>query len=168
MTRPGNGPRRVLTTGGCGFIGSHLCEALLEKGHRVQVIDNLSTGSLDNVDHLRGDPRFSVTVADILDSPDLDRLVGESDVIFHLAAAVGVELIVQDPIRVIETNILGTIAVLKAAARHRCRTLLASTSEIYGKAEQTPFSEDSDRLLGPTTRWRWSYSTSKAVEKRRS
>lgn len=164
MTGPNHSPELILVTGGCGFIGSHLCEALLANGHRVSVIDDLSTGSLDNIEHLRSNPNFSLTIGSVLDSPDLNRLVGSSDVIFHLAAAVGVELIIQDPARVIETNILGTIAVLKAAARHRCLTVLASTSEIYGKSNAMPFDEEGDRLLGPTTRWRWSYSTSKAVD----
>lgn len=164
MTGAGHARVSVFITGGCGFIGSHLCDAILEMGHRVTVIDDLSTGSLDNVDHLRSNPDFSLTIGSVLDSPDLDGLVESSDVTFHLAAAVGVELIIQDPARVIETNILGTIAVLKAAVRHARPTLLASTSEIYGKSEETPFDEEGDRLLGPTTRWRWSYSTSKAVD----
>ena len=158
------GPRRVLITGGCGFIGSHLAAALLAAGDRVTVIDDLSTGSLDNVAALEGDPGFRCTVATILDEQVLTGLVGDSDAVVHLAAAVGVELIIRDPVHVIETNILGTAAVLKAAARHRVPVLLASTSEIYGKSEAVPFHEDSDRLLGPTTRWRWSYSTSKAVD----
>jgi UDP-glucose 4-epimerase len=159
-------PRRrtVLVTGGCGFIGSHLAEALIGRGHRVAVIDDLSTGSLDNVEHLVANPAFEHTIGTIVDAPLLERLVADCDVIFHLAAAVGVELIIRDPVHVIETNILGTAAVLKAAARHGAAVFLASSSEIYGKSENTPFEEDSDRLLGPTSRWRWSYATSKAVD----
>ena len=164
MTGSAKPSETVLVTGGCGFIGSHFCEALLAEGHHVIAIDDLSTGRLENVEDLRSNPNFAFHIDTIINPPLLDRLVGESDVIFHLAAAVGVELIIRDPIHVIETNILGTITVLKAAARHRCRTFLASTSEIYGKSEETPFDEEGDRLLGPTTRWRWSYSTSKAVD----
>lgn len=164
MTGPVAEPRRVLITGGCGFVGSHLAEALIAEGDSVSVIDDLSTGSLDNVAHLADHPRFHCTVETILDETVLSRRVSDSDVVFHLAAAVGVELIIRDPVHVIETNILGTSAVLKAAARVGVPVLLASTSEIYGKSEAVPFREDSDRLLGPTTRWRWSYSTSKAVD----
>jgi UDP-glucose 4-epimerase len=130
----------------------------------VVVIDDLSTGSLDNIDHLMDSPGFEHTVGTILDAPVLERSVTDCDVIVHLAAAVGVELIIRDPVHVIETNILGTAAVLKAAARHGAAVFLASSSEIYGKGENTPFEEDSDRLLGPTSRWRWSYATSKAVD----
>ncbi|MDH3813608.1 MAG: GDP-mannose 4,6-dehydratase [Acidobacteriota bacterium] len=164
MTAPDHEPRKVLITGGCGFIGSHLAEILLNRGHAVAVIDDLSTGKLENVEHLRSNPDFDLVIDTILNSRVLDPLATECDVIFHLAAAVGVELIIRDPVHVIETNILGSAAVLKAAARHRCAVLLASTSEIYGKSEATPFDEESDRLLGPTTRWRWCYSTSKAVD----
>jgi UDP-glucose 4-epimerase len=156
--------RRILITGGCGFVGSHLAEHLLSLGHRVTVIDDLSTGRLANVEHLRDRREFGCAVETVLNEMVLDRLVSECDVVFHLAAAVGVELIIRDPVHVIETNILGTTAVLKAAARYRRRVLLASTSEIYGKSDATPFEEENDRLLGPTTRWRWSYSTSKAVD----
>jgi len=154
----------VLVTGGCGFIGSHLAEALIDRGQKVAVIDDLSTGSLDNIEHLLGNPNFESTIGSVLDAPLLDRLVTDRDVIVHLAAAVGVELIIRDPVHVIETNILGTAAVLRAAARCRATVFLASSSEIYGKGETVPFEEDSDRLLGPTSRWRWSYATSKAVD----
>jgi len=157
-------PSTVLVTGGCGFIGSHLCEELLDHGHRVHVIDDLSTGRLENTAHLSSQPGFKLTIGSVRDPQHLDQLVDECDVIIHLAAAVGVELIIRDPVHVIETNILGTSAVLRSAARHHRRTLLASTSEIYGKSESIPFDEEDDRLLGPTTRWRWSYSTSKAVD----
>ncbi|MBN1262131.1 MAG: GDP-mannose 4,6-dehydratase [Anaerolineae bacterium] len=155
---------QALITGGAGFIGSHLAESLLADGAGVTVVDNLSTGYLKNVQHLLDHPRFRMVVETVTNEIVMDRLVAESDVVFHLAAAVGVELIVQDPVRVIETNVLGTRAVLKAAARYRRRVLLASTSEIYGKSEAIPFSEEADRVLGPTTKSRWCYSTSKAVD----
>ncbi len=159
----GNG-RRVLITGGAGFIGSHLSEALLARGYRVTVIDDVSTGRLDNVAHLQGNDDFSVVIESITNEVVMDRLMSETDVVYHLAAAVGVDLIVNDPVRVIETNVLGTHAVLDAASRYRSKVLIASTSEIYGKGESVPFAEDDDRLLGPTTKARWCYSTSKAVD----
>ncbi|RMD66902.1 NAD-dependent epimerase/dehydratase family protein, partial [Candidatus Parcubacteria bacterium] len=155
---------RALITGGAGFIGSHLAEHLLEHDHQVTIIDNLSTGRFDNIAHLTDHPRFQFAIDSITNEVVMDRLVSECDVIFHLAAAVGVELIVRDPVNVIETNILGTHAVLKVANRYRKKVLIASTSEIYGKNNQVPFREDDDRLLGPTTKARWSYSTSKAVD----
>jgi len=153
-----------LITGGAGFIGSHLAEALLAQGDHVTVIDNLSTGRFENIVHLTDHPHFRFAIDTITSEVVMDRLGSECDVIFHLAAAVGVELIVRDPVRVIETNILGTHAVLKVANRYRKKVLIASTSEIYGKNSHVPFHEDDDRLLGPTTRSRWSYSTSKAVD----
>jgi UDP-glucose 4-epimerase len=155
---------RALITGGAGFIGSHLAEALLRAGYRVTVIDNLSTGRFENIANLTDNPSFHYAIDTITNEVVLDRLASECDIIFHLAAAVGVELIVKDPVRVIETNILGTHAVLKAANRYRKKVLIASTSEIYGKSDHVPFKEDDDRLLGPTTKARWSYSTSKAVD----
>lgn len=154
----------ALITGGAGFIGSHLAEALLERGHQVSVIDNLSTGRLENIAHLTDHPLFRFAIDSITNEVVMDRLVSECEIIFHLAAAVGVELIVRDPVHVIETNILGTHHVLKMAARYRRKVLIASTSEIYGKGVHTPFREDDDLLLGPTTKSRWSYSTSKAVD----
>lgn len=154
----------VLITGGAGFIGSHLAEALLEAGHTVTVIDNLSTGRFENVADLQSHPRFTLAVDTITNEVVMDRLASECDVIIHLAAAVGVELIVKDPVHTIETNILGTDAVLQAAARYRKKVLLASTSEIYGKNGTIPFGEEDDRHLGPTTKSRWSYATSKAVD----
>ena len=154
----------VLITGGAGFVGSHLSETLLDRGHRVTIIDDLSTGRFDNVAHLTNHPSFHFAIGSIMNEVVMDRLVSECDMIFHLAAAVGVELIVQDPVHVIETNVLGTHAVLKLAARYRRKILIASTSEIYGKGVRAPFREDDDVLLGPTTKARWSYSTSKAVD----
>ncbi len=162
MTHHNN--QRFLITGGAGFIGSHLADALLAQGAAVTIIDNLSTGRFENIQHLVGQPGFRFAIDTITNHMVMDRLVSECDAIFHLAAAVGVELIMDDPVHVIETNVLGTHAVLQAAARYRKKVLIASTSEIYGKAEQVPFSEDDDRVLGPTTKARWSYSDSKAVD----
>jgi UDP-glucose 4-epimerase len=130
----------------------------------VTVIDDLSTGRFANVEHLAAHPRFRFAIDSILNETVLDRLASECDVVFHLAAAVGVRLIVEDPVRVIETNVLGTQAVLEAALRYRTKVLLTSTSEIYGKSQEVPSREGSDRLLGPTTNPRWSYSTSKAID----
>jgi UDP-glucose 4-epimerase len=156
-------PRHVLVTGGAGFIGSHLVEALLGRGDRVTILDDLSTGRLGNVAHLEGHDRFRLVIDTVANEGVLDGLVSSCDVIVHLAAAVGVELIVRDPVHVIECNILGTRTVLAAARRYRRKVLLASSSEIYGKNGALPMREDDDRLLGPTTRSRWCYSTSKAV-----
>ncbi|MGQ9585641.1 MAG: GDP-mannose 4,6-dehydratase [Anaerolineae bacterium] len=154
----------ALITGGAGFIGSHLAEALLAAGEEVTVIDDLSTGRFENIEHLREHPRFRFAIETITNQTVLDRLVSECDLIFHLAAAVGVELIISQPVHVIETNILGTEVVLRTANRYRRKVLLASTSEIYGKSDEVPFREDADRVLGPTTRSRWSYACSKAVD----
>jgi len=156
--------KHFLITGGAGFIGSHLADALLAQGASVTVIDNLSTGRFENIEHLVGRPGFRFAIDTITNQMVMDRLVSECNVIFHLAAAVGVELIVQDPVRVIETNIMASHAVLEAAARYRKKVLLVSTSEIYGKTAKVPFGEDDDRVLGPTTKSRWSYSESKAIE----
>jgi UDP-glucose 4-epimerase len=156
--------RHYLITGGAGFIGSHLAEALLADGHMVTVIDDLSTGRMENIAHLTGRSRFRFAIDTITNSLVMDRLVSECDAVYHLAAAVGVELIVTDPVHTIETNVLGTHAVLQAAARYRKKVLLASTSEIYGKGVRVPFAEDDDRVLGPTTKSRWSYSDSKAID----
>jgi len=155
---------KTLITGGAGFIGSHLAEFLLATSHQVTVIDDLSTGRFENIAHLVDQPNFHYAIETITNEIVMDRLASECDVIIHLAAAVGVELIVSDPVRVIETNVLGTHAVLRVANRYRRKILIASTSEIYGKNAHVPFSEEDDRLLGPTTKSRWSYSTSKAVD----
>jgi len=153
-----------LITGGAGFIGSHLAEYLLVRGDEVFVIDDLSTGRLENVAHLRTHPRFKLAVETILNETVMDRLVSECDVIYHLAAAVGVELIIKSPVETIERNILGTDVVLRLAARYLRKVLITSTSEIYGKSEAVPFKEDDDRVLGPTTKSRWSYSCSKGID----
>ena len=155
---------QVLITGGCGFIGSHLSEALLDRGQSVTVVDDLSTGRFENIAHLVGRPGFHFVIETIAHEAVMDRLISECDVIYHLAAAVGVDLIVKEPVRVIETNIKGCEAVLRIAARYRKKVLLASTSEIYGKSDQVPFREDADGVLGATTRSRWSYACSKAMD----
>jgi UDP-glucose 4-epimerase len=159
-----NLPTQVLITGGAGFIGSHLAEALLERGHRVTIVDDLSTGRFENIAHLTGDPRFHFAIESITNEAVMDRLVSECSLIFHLAAAVGVQLIVESPVHTIETNIMGTEAVLKAALRYRAKVLIASTSEVYGKGNAIPFREDDDVVLGPTSRSRWSYAASKMVD----
>lgn len=155
---------RFLITGGAGFIGSHLCEALLAAGHHVVAIDDLSTGRAENIAHLRPLPHFQFVRETITNSLVLDRLTSEADVVVHLAAAVGVQLIVEDPVRTIRTNVMGTEGVLEAAHRYGCKVLIASTSEVYGKGVRVPFREDDDRLMGPTSRSRWAYAESKAVD----
>lgn len=157
-------PCTCLITGGAGFIGSHLAEALLASGHRVLVIDNLSTGRWENIASLAPHPRFSFARASIQDEIVLDRMASQAQVIFHLAAAVGVKLIVEKPVHTIETNIMASECVLRAALRYRCRTLIASTSEVYGKGSKLPFAEDDDVLLGPTSRSRWAYAASKIID----
>lgn len=154
----------ALITGGAGFIGSHLAERLLEHGYYVTVIDNLSTGRLENIAQLDSHPRFRSAIEDIRNVHVMDRLVSECDVVFHLAAAVGVKRIISEPIETIETNIGGTEIVLKTARRYRKKVLIASTSEVYGKGVKFPFREDDDSLMGPTTRNRWSYAASKAID----
>lgn len=154
---------QVLVTGGAGFIGSHLVDALIEQGHSVAIIDDLSTGRLDNISHLLNNPRLEFIEGSILDEPLVDRLTGECELVFHLAAAVGVKYIVEDPLRGIMTNTWGSEIVIRSAYQHGARLLLASTSEIYGKRSVVPFHEDDDRLIGPTDIPRWSYSSSKAL-----
>jgi UDP-glucose 4-epimerase len=156
--------RSYLITGGAGFIGSHLAERLLENGDNVFVIDDLSTGSLDNVANVLSHPSYQLARASITDEVVLDRMASQADVIIHLAAAVGVRMIVERPVHTIETNVMGTEVVLKAAVRYRRRTLIASTSEVYGKGSKIPFAEDDDVLLGSTARSRWSYAASKMVD----
>lgn len=154
----------ALITGGAGFIGSHLSEQLLSNGYKVTVIDNLSTGRFQNIEHLAKNPNFRYAIEDIRNVNVIDRLVSECDIIFHLAAAVGVKNIIDNPINTIEVNIGGTETILKTARRYRRRLLIASTSEVYGKGVNFPFREDDDTLSGPTLRSRWSYAASKAVD----
>lgn len=154
----------ALITGGAGFIGSHLAEHLLGLGYHVTIIDNLSTGRIENIAAIETHPRFRAAIEDIRNVNVMDRLVSECDVIFHLAAAVGVQRIISEPIETIETNIGGTEVVLKTARRYRRKVLIASTSEVYGKGIRFPFREDDDSVLGPTTRSRWSYAASKAID----
>jgi UDP-glucose 4-epimerase len=155
---------RVLITGGAGFIGSHLAEELLKAGHRVAVIDNLSTGSIRNIKHLKSNEAFSCSIESIMNVPHLAELVDEADCVYHLAAAVGVQRIVDDPVESITTNIRGTEIVLELAAKKQKKVLIASTSEVYGKSPHLPFREDGDLVLGATTRPRWSYACSKAID----
>jgi UDP-glucose 4-epimerase len=156
--------QNFLITGGAGFIGGHLCELLLAAGHSVVAIDNLSTGRLENVQHLRSDPNFQFVRETIDNLLVLDRLASEAHTIIHLAAAVGVKLIIEDPVHTIRTNITGTEAVLDAANRYGCKVLIASTSEVYGKGVKVPFREEDDSLMGPTTHSRWAYAASKAID----
>jgi UDP-glucose 4-epimerase len=155
---------RYLITGGAGFIGSHLAERLLEKRDRVVLLDNLSTGSMDNIRHLKGSEKLEYHLDGIENRHLLAELVDDADVIIHLAAAVGVKLIVESPVRTIETNVNGTQFILEAACKKKKLVLLASTSEVYGKNSQVPFREDADLVLGPTTKGRWSYAASKALD----
>ncbi len=157
-------PTRALITGGAGFIGSHLAERLLDAGQEVTIIDDLSTGQLENIAHLEALPAFHYAIEDIRNTNVMDRLVSECDVIYHLAAAVGVFSIVSSPIDTIEINVGGTEVVLRTARRYRKKVLIASTSEVYGKNEKVPFSEEDDRTLGPTTKSRWSYAASKELD----
>ncbi|MBP1633884.1 MAG: arnA [Acidobacteria bacterium] len=155
---------RALITGGAGFIGSHLSELLLGDGHEVFVLDNLSTGSIENIVHLKSHPRFHYTIDSVDNEPVLAELVDQGDVVFHLAAAVGVKLIVEQPVHTIETNVRGTEVVLKHANKKKKLVLIASTSEVYGKNSAVPFSEDADLVLGPTPKHRWAYACSKAID----
>ncbi len=155
---------KILVTGGAGFIGSHLCELLVHNGHQVVAIDNLSTGRLENIQHLLPIPSFQFVRETITNSQVLDRLTSEADILIHLAAVVGVKLIVEDPVNTIATNIMGTEAVLTTANRYQCKVMLASTSEVYGKGYKVPFNEDDDCVMGPTSHSRWSYATSKAID----
>jgi UDP-glucose 4-epimerase len=154
----------ALITGGAGFIGSHLSEALLDSGYEVLVLDNLSTGSIDNIAHLKGRDGFEYFIDTVNNEPLLAELVDRSDVVFHLAAAVGVKLIVEQPVYTIETNVHGTEVVLKHANKKKKLVVIASTSEVYGKSEDVPFREDSDLVLGPTPKHRWAYACSKAID----
>lgn len=155
---------RALITGGAGFIGSHLAEALLNDGHEVDIIDNLSTGSIRNVGHLKSNPRFKYVIDTLTNEPLLAELIDRNDVIFHFAAAVGVKLIVDEPVHTIETNVHGTEVVLKHANKKKKLVFIASTSEVYGKNADVPFHEDADLVMGPTVKHRWAYACSKAID----
>ena len=155
---------KILITGGAGFIGSHLSEELLRRGEEVFVIDDLSTGSIKNIVHLKENPLFHYVIDSIMNTQALAELVDMCDVVFHLAAAVGVKLIVESPVNTIETNIAGTEAVLQLASKKKKKVLIASTSEVYGKSNAVPFGEDDDMVLGPTKKARWSYACSKAID----
>ena len=155
---------RALITGGAGFIGSHLSEWLLEEGHQVLILDNLSTGSIDNIAHLKGRRGFEYFIDTVDNEPLLAELIDRSDVVFHLAAAVGVKLIVEQPVHTIETNVHGTEVVLKHANKKKKLVVIASTSEVYGKSDHVPFREDSDLVMGPTPKHRWAYACSKAID----
>lgn len=162
--QPGSQALTYLVTGGAGFIGSHLIETLLAQGHRVLAMDDFSTGRPANIQHLVGHRGFHFARANINDGIVLDRLTSQADVVVHLAAAVGVKLIVEDPVHTIEDNVLGTEVVLKAALRYGRRVLIASTSEVYGKGVKIPFNEEDDVVLGATSRNRWAYAASKMVD----
>jgi UDP-glucose 4-epimerase len=155
---------KVLITGGAGFVGSHLAEALLARGDTVHVLDNLSTGAMDNIVHLKGRDRFHYLVDTVMNERVVAEAIDRVDVVYHLAAAVGVRLIVESPVNTIETNVHGTEMVLKVASKKGKKVLIASTSEVYGKSEAVPFREDADLVLGATTKGRWSYACSKAID----
>jgi UDP-glucose 4-epimerase len=155
---------RALITGGAGFIGSHLSEALLDAGHQVLLLDNLSTGSMENIAHLKGRAGFEYFIDSVENEGLLAELIDRSEVVFHFAAAVGVKLIVEQPVYTIETNVHGTEVVLKHANKKKKLVVIASTSEVYGKSEQVPFREDSDLVMGPTPKHRWAYACSKAID----
>lgn len=155
---------RALLTGGAGFVGSHLAETLLDQGHSVSVIDDLSTGAFENIAHLKGRPGFTYVIGTIMNEPLTAELIDGVDVVFHLAAAVGVKLIVEQPVRTIETNVHGTEIVLKHASKKDKLVVVFSTSEVYGKSTDVPFREDSDLVMGPTFKHRWAYACSKAID----
>src|ERR1700746_3750720 len=158
------GSLRYFITGGAGFFGSHLAERLLDRGDHVVLLDNLSTGSVENIRHLKSSPRLQYHLDNIENRQLLAELVDDADVIVHLAAAVGVKLIVESPVRTIETNVNGTQRILEAACKKKKLVFTASTSEVYGKNTNVPFREDADLVLGPTTKGRWSYAASKALD----
>jgi UDP-glucose 4-epimerase len=155
---------KALLTGGAGFVGSHLAEALLAQGHQVQIVDDLSTGSIENIRHLKDRRGFSYVIDTVMNDHLMAELIDGCDVVFHLAAAVGVKLIVEAPVRTIETNVHGTEVVLKHASKKHKLVVIFSTSEVYGKSAAVPFSEEADLVMGPTTKHRWAYACSKAID----
>lgn len=158
------GAMRALITGGAGFIGSHLSDALLQAGHRVHILDDLSTGAIENIRHIRDHANLELTIESAANTQVVAELVDQADVVYHLAAAVGVELIVESPVRTIETNVHCTEVVLAQASKKRKPVLVASTSEVYGKSTALPFHEDGDIVMGATTKGRWAYACSKAID----
>jgi UDP-glucose 4-epimerase len=155
---------RVLITGGAGFVGSHFSDGLLARGDEVFVLDNLSTGSIENIGHLKGHPKFHYTIDSVTNEPVLAELIDSCDAVVHLAAAVGVKLIVEAPVHTIETNVHGTEVVLKHANKKKKLVVIASTSEVYGKSADVPFREDADLVLGPSEKHRWAYACSKLID----
>jgi UDP-glucose 4-epimerase len=155
---------RILITGGAGFIGSHLAEALLADGHEVFILDDLSTGCIDNIASFKSHPRFHYTIDSVFNEQLVAELVDRAAVVFHFAAAVGVKLIVQEPVHTIETNVHGTEVILRHASKKKKLVFIASTSEVYGKSTDVPFRETADLVLGATTRHRWAYACSKALD----
>ncbi len=165
MSRQGDTERKTyLVTGGAGFIGSHLADALLARGKRVLVIDDLSTGRMENIWHLSDHPDFEFVHGSITDTTTMDQLTEQADVVVHLAGSVGVKLILEKPVHTIENNVVGTLSVLESALRYGSRVLIASSSEAYGKGPVVPFSEEDDMVLGPSSKGRWSYAASKIVD----
>lgn len=156
--------KKMLITGGAGFVGSYLSEELLSRGYSVTAIDNLSTGRLENIAHLKNNPDFELVTGTIMNEKIMDELVAQSEVVFHLAAAVGVRLIIEKPVETIETNILGTEIIYKLVNKHKKKVIITSTSEIYGKNNEIPFRETADSVYGPTIKSRWSYACSKAID----
>jgi len=154
----------ILVTGGAGFIGSHLVERLLVDGHHVSIIDNLSTGRLENIESFKDNPKFRYVIGTVLNRDLMDKLISKADQVYHLAAAVGVKYIIENPLLSLKTNIVGTDTVLELANKNKAKVLITSSSEIYGKSEKVPFSEQDDRLLGSTHISRWGYSCSKAID----
>ncbi|MEW6025684.1 MAG: GDP-mannose 4,6-dehydratase [Planctomycetota bacterium] len=155
---------KYLITGGAGFIGSHLAEAILKQNDEVWIVDNLSTGSINNIERLKANPKFHYIIDTIFNEPLLAEMIDNCDIVFHMAAAVGVRLIVESPVNTIETNISGTESVLKLANKKNKTVLIASSSEVYGKSSKIPFSEEDDMIMGPTVKSRWSYACSKAID----
>lgn len=155
---------KILITGGAGFIGSHLSDKLLAEGHEVTVIDDLSTGRYANIAHLEGDPKFRLIIETVLNAPLMERLIRETDRVYHMASAVGVRLIMEQPVKTIETIFHGTDVILKFCSRYRKRVLIPSTSEVYGKGIKVPFSEDDDLLTGGTDKHRWAYACAKTLD----